>query len=176
MGLFQNLKALWIFKLWTIPFGFERFKPILKASRSPIFDSDLWFLKKIIFLSATTTFMSKSLRKSAWKSENSWKKWIFFNFFKIDICLIYDHSGVPNHFVTSETSFGSILMHSEAILERFSRSKFRPWKWLFHLIMLFWLLKQAICGVVSKSKGSLNFQVMNNPFRFWKVQTNSKSL
>ena len=71
VGLFQNLKAFSIFKLRPIPSGSESFKPIPEASRSPIFDPELSFLKKIIFLSATTTFISKSLRKSAWKLEKN---------------------------------------------------------------------------------------------------------
>ena len=82
VGLFQNLKAFSIFKLWPIPPGSESFKPILEASRSPVFDPDLSFLKKIIFLSATTTFISKSLRKSAWKLEKNSKNDFFYDFSK----------------------------------------------------------------------------------------------
>ena len=37
VGLFQNLKAFSIFKLWSIPLGSESFNPILEASRSRIF-------------------------------------------------------------------------------------------------------------------------------------------
>ena len=51
VGLFQNLKAFSIFKLRPIPSGTESFKPILEASRSPIFDPDLSFFKKVFFVS-----------------------------------------------------------------------------------------------------------------------------
>ena len=54
--LFQNLKAFSIFNLWPIPFGSESFKPILKASRSPI-------------LSPTTTFIRKLLPFSNFQAE-----------------------------------------------------------------------------------------------------------
>ena len=49
VGLFQNLKAFSIFKLRPILSGSESFKPILEASRIPIFDPYLLFLKKFIF-------------------------------------------------------------------------------------------------------------------------------
>ena len=82
VGLFQNLKAFSIFKLWSIPLGSESFKPILEASRSRIFDLKLWFSKKIIFLSPTTHFIRNSLTKSASKFEKNSKKMNFFRFFQ----------------------------------------------------------------------------------------------
>ena len=174
--LFQNLTAFSIFKLWSIPLGSESFKPILEASRSRIFDLKLWFSKKIIFLSPTTHFIRNSLTKSASKLEKNSKKWIFFDFFKMDLGSIYDHVRVPNHFGTSKTPFGSILMHFEAILETFSKSNFRPWKVDFELVMLYQPLEQAICGAVSKPKGFFNFQHMINPSRIEKLQTNPRGL
>ena len=81
VGLFQNLKAFSIFKLWSIPLGSESFKPILEASRSRIFDLKLWFSKKIIFLSPTTHFIRNSLTKSASKLEKNSKKNEFFSIF-----------------------------------------------------------------------------------------------
>ena len=84
VGLFQNLKAFSIFKWWPIPSESESFRPILEASRSPIFDPDLSFLKKNIFLSATTTFISLKTRKDwfsqgfAYKSGSSWQRNNFF--------------------------------------------------------------------------------------------------
>ena len=87
----EDLKVFSIFKLRPIPSGSESFKPILEASRSPIFDPDLSSFKKIIFLSATTTFISLKSRKTwfsqgfAYKSGSSWQKNNFFQKWKIRI-------------------------------------------------------------------------------------------
>ena len=176
MSLFQNLKAFSIFKLRPIPSGSESFKPILEASRSPIFDLDLWFLKKIIFVSATTTFTSKSLRKSAWKLEKNFKKWFFYDFLKKGLCLIYGHLRVPNHLGTSEMSFGSILMEFEIIWNTFSKHEISTLKMPFSSFLLWELRNQAFCEAVSKPKVFFNFQVTTNPFQIWKLQTNPRSL
>ena len=80
---FQKLTCLSVFKLLTRYLSSEHSKHILRASRSPIFDSTLSFFEKQIFVLSTTPnehFGKEILTKIGFGGSKKLKKIIFFQF------------------------------------------------------------------------------------------------